>query len=256
LNGVFIQQDKIGFGGGDTNLYRYVFNSPTNYTDSNGNFAIPLVPVAAVAVVGIGLWYYGNQLLDKIDALPPDVFDPNNLNKPTTPELSDDFPGTQFIPPAEEPSTLPFPGNQDERKLEDSHTGRSCGINPPDDLFSPYFEANFTPSGSVSMSDVHDVNKITPKTNFGGGNAKTPKTIALGNANIAADITEINAGQSTIIPNGNGDILTSSGRRYGVHPGSNTIFLRSGSPDTVDLTQAEFGIFTNMIKSGGLQGDA
>lgn len=32
----FISEDPIGFEGGDTNLYRYVFNSPTNYTDPTG----------------------------------------------------------------------------------------------------------------------------------------------------------------------------------------------------------------------------
>ena len=38
--GKFIQEDKIGFGGGDTNLSRYVFNSPTNLVDPIGNQAI------------------------------------------------------------------------------------------------------------------------------------------------------------------------------------------------------------------------
>jgi RHS repeat-associated protein len=32
----FISEDPIGFAGGDTNLYVYVFNSPTNYTDPSG----------------------------------------------------------------------------------------------------------------------------------------------------------------------------------------------------------------------------
>jgi RHS repeat-associated protein len=36
--GRFISADPIGFDAGDANLYRYVFNSPTNYTDPSGNF--------------------------------------------------------------------------------------------------------------------------------------------------------------------------------------------------------------------------
>ena len=28
--------DPIGFGGGSNNLFRYCFNDPVNYTDSNG----------------------------------------------------------------------------------------------------------------------------------------------------------------------------------------------------------------------------
>jgi RHS repeat-associated protein len=39
--GRFISEDPMGFGAGDSNLYRYVGNSATNYTDPTGNFAIP-----------------------------------------------------------------------------------------------------------------------------------------------------------------------------------------------------------------------
>ncbi len=35
--GRFISTDPIGLEAGDTNLYRYVFNSPTNYTDPTGH---------------------------------------------------------------------------------------------------------------------------------------------------------------------------------------------------------------------------
>jgi RHS repeat-associated protein len=36
--GRFISEDPVGFGAGDTNIYRYVGNSPTNYNDPSGNF--------------------------------------------------------------------------------------------------------------------------------------------------------------------------------------------------------------------------
>ena len=36
LTGRFISEDTIGFNGGDSNLYRYVTNSPVNYTDPYG----------------------------------------------------------------------------------------------------------------------------------------------------------------------------------------------------------------------------
>jgi RHS repeat-associated protein len=48
--GRFLQEDPIGFAGNDVNLYRYVNNNPTAFTDPNGEFALPL----AAAVVGIG----------------------------------------------------------------------------------------------------------------------------------------------------------------------------------------------------------
>ena len=41
--GLFISQDGIGFSGGNTNLYGYVGNSPTNYTDPSGNIPAPIV---------------------------------------------------------------------------------------------------------------------------------------------------------------------------------------------------------------------
>jgi RHS repeat-associated protein len=51
-NGKFIQEDKIGFAAGDTNLSRYVFNSPVIYNDPSGNIAQAVVIPAAVIVFG------------------------------------------------------------------------------------------------------------------------------------------------------------------------------------------------------------
>ncbi|MGB8688108.1 MAG: RHS repeat-associated core domain-containing protein, partial [Microcoleus sp.] len=47
--GRFISEDTIGFGGGDANLYRYVGNSPTNYTDPSGELIQAAPSVAAPA---------------------------------------------------------------------------------------------------------------------------------------------------------------------------------------------------------------
>lgn len=38
--GTFVSADPLGFGAGDSNLYSYVFNSPTNFTDPSGESAI------------------------------------------------------------------------------------------------------------------------------------------------------------------------------------------------------------------------
>ncbi|MCC3529453.1 MAG: RHS repeat-associated core domain-containing protein [Microcoleus sp. PH2017_22_RUC_O_B] len=38
--GRFISEDTVGFAGGDANLYRYVGNSPTNYTDPSGEIPV------------------------------------------------------------------------------------------------------------------------------------------------------------------------------------------------------------------------
>ncbi|WP_017327113.1 RHS repeat domain-containing protein [Synechococcus sp. PCC 7336] len=49
-SGQFVSQDQLGFSAGDSNLYRYVFNSPTTFTDPTGEF-VPLFVVTG----GIGL---------------------------------------------------------------------------------------------------------------------------------------------------------------------------------------------------------
>ena len=38
--GRFLSEDPLGFDAGDANFYRYVFNSPTNYTDPSGEIAV------------------------------------------------------------------------------------------------------------------------------------------------------------------------------------------------------------------------
>ena len=44
----FLSEDPIGFGGGDTNLYAYVGNSPTNMTDSSGMFWDTLLDIGFI----------------------------------------------------------------------------------------------------------------------------------------------------------------------------------------------------------------
>jgi RHS repeat-associated protein len=53
LVGRFISEDTVGFGGGDANLYRYVGNSPTNYTDPSGQLIPTAIPVAAPPGAGL-----------------------------------------------------------------------------------------------------------------------------------------------------------------------------------------------------------
>ncbi len=44
----FISEDTVGFSGGDTNLYAYVFNSPTNFTDSSGQAIDVAIDIASI----------------------------------------------------------------------------------------------------------------------------------------------------------------------------------------------------------------
>ncbi|MFN7582604.1 MAG: hypothetical protein ACK5UD_16365, partial [Planctomyces sp.] len=92
------------------------------------------------------------------------------------------------------------------------------------------------------------------RTRWGDGSRNSPKTVAKGDTDLAGDIADINAGRANQLQNG--DIVAPSGRVYGTHPGRTGIFPRSGSLGTVDLTQAKFSLFQDMITSGGLVGNA
>ena len=48
--GRFLSEDPLGFAAGDANLYRYVFNSPTNYTDPSGEIAFAPVVIGVIVI--------------------------------------------------------------------------------------------------------------------------------------------------------------------------------------------------------------
>jgi RHS repeat-associated protein len=50
----FISEDPIGFGGGDINLYSYVFNQPTGLRDPSGMVVDPISWTAAAIMCGGG----------------------------------------------------------------------------------------------------------------------------------------------------------------------------------------------------------
>jgi RHS repeat-associated protein len=122
----FISEDSIGFAGGDTNLYRYVGNSPTNYTDPSGL----LVPSPAPTTTPIftpkpipggkyPLWIeIFRQILDAgetaKDAL--DEIDPSLLDNPDT------SPAPQ---PDEPPNPDPNDCDDDDDKKEILYHGTS-----------------------------------------------------------------------------------------------------------------------------------
>jgi hypothetical protein len=58
-----MSEDPIGFAGGDSNLYRYAGNSPTNATDPSGQIAIS-GGVAAALIIGTLLEGAGRSMLE------------------------------------------------------------------------------------------------------------------------------------------------------------------------------------------------
>ena len=61
--GRFLSEDPLGYAAGDTNLYRYAFNSPTHFTDPSGEFIFlaPLVTWAAGLTAGAAATYFATQ---------------------------------------------------------------------------------------------------------------------------------------------------------------------------------------------------
>ena len=74
--GRFISVDPLGFGAGDTNLYRYVSNNSTNYTDPTGNLPIPLLVLGGIALAGAAISAFQNYSYQKAQLA--DGIHPNN----------------------------------------------------------------------------------------------------------------------------------------------------------------------------------
>jgi RHS repeat-associated protein len=53
LVGRFIGEDPIGFSARDANLYRFVDNSPTNFTDPMGAYALAIPAGGSLIIIGI-----------------------------------------------------------------------------------------------------------------------------------------------------------------------------------------------------------
>jgi RHS repeat-associated protein len=62
-NGRFISEDPIGFSAGDSNLTRYVGNSPTNWVDPSGLQELPNVNIIDNFGTGIAILYTAGKLL-------------------------------------------------------------------------------------------------------------------------------------------------------------------------------------------------
>ena len=177
----FISEDPIGFAGGDGNLYRYTFNSPTNFTDPSGHCVPALLPTAGgIAlvdgpVVPIGDIIAGGLLIggclgiliqNLLDDSPSPASVPGNPAPRHTPPLK--FPPVneesglgdfEFFPripdldfpfpyPAVPPFPPPFPNNDDVFNDPEIFPKGDC-----DDLFRPFLDidANDNPDPSTPV---------------------------------------------------------------------------------------------------------
>lgn len=190
--GTFVGEDPLGFGAGDANLYRYVFNSPTNFTDPSGRSAeIPYGHIARETAIGVGAaavatYQLGKNIVNEWKTLPrqtesPTSFEPFSIPNlpgagafPTTvatpgefspnPDRSRDNPLGNLTPPAPRPKTgeleYPHTGNTDAKP--NFVEGGFCPVPGLDndgkpDFPSPYFESGLEPSFEPK------INKQLPK---------------------------------------------------------------------------------------------
>ena len=116
--GTFVGEDPLGFAAGDANLYRYVFNSPTNFTDPSGEIAggmegggvrIPWRAIGDAIVVRTGA--AGDYIRDQADNISdafrnrqtPSSVAPISSNATNLPG-ADAFPTTVATPDAFDPN--------------------------------------------------------------------------------------------------------------------------------------------------------
>ncbi|MCA6564983.1 MAG: hypothetical protein IM559_12415 [Pseudanabaena sp. M151S2SP2A07QC] len=189
FTGKFISEDPISFKGGDSNLYRYVFNSPTNFLDSSGNFAIPLVPVAVGGLFFIGaaaLLYWQNQqnsvnpFIDKPEPLDPR---PSAFPNPTQSEIDSPFPKPQ--------PTSTFDPNANNRGKDFGDIGKICR-----NLGFPLDRPLFPPFLAITNKEARDLaNDLGYKeTKDYPFNAKGRPVFKKGETYITPDIDQHNGG--------------------------------------------------------------
>jgi RHS repeat-associated protein len=65
--GRFVSPDRVGFSGGDMNLYGYCVNSPLMYTDPSGEIMLVPIIVGGVAIVTLVTGYFIDHIESKTD---------------------------------------------------------------------------------------------------------------------------------------------------------------------------------------------
>jgi RHS repeat-associated protein len=106
--GRFESNDPMSFAAGDTDLYRYVGNSPTNATDPSGMFVVLFAPLA--------LFFSGGEIAAGLSILGLRAFGTWQFSQLTPLQREELFPNfggsneTPFAPWRTGPMTLPGPG--------------------------------------------------------------------------------------------------------------------------------------------------
>jgi RHS repeat-associated protein len=160
---------------------RYTFNSPLNYTDSDGNFAAAVVVGgAALAVVGVvGIWYFNDQL-QKFLEQPKTVIDPP-YDPPTT---QDDE--RKLLPPPVRPDPEPET-EREERKAPPNPNDEECDKKTCKDVYPQYdrlsdYIGNQFPFGGFKYDNLSEATNGIRFNRQNHSQIGDPRDVQLGNS--------------------------------------------------------------------------
>jgi RHS repeat-associated protein len=127
FTGKFISEDPISFQAGDSNLYRYVFNSPIRYSDPSGlqtaSDEIPGIPGIPFPDLGSIFQGVGNGILEIGKAVERTLVPPAEAPTfPSNPQASKKRNPAPTPSPSPNPTTIPFCRPTNDKKKD--HRGR------------------------------------------------------------------------------------------------------------------------------------
>jgi RHS repeat-associated protein len=250
--GKFIQEDKIGFAGGDTNLSRYVFNSPTNLVDPDGYIAASVIGGTVVTglVIG-GILILGDLLRNQRNSdsfnAPPNLFPhpPNGQIFVPPPTLTSPRPepSRQFLPPHKEPK-INFPTHTGhpkprQEKYVPGGFDLDSGIRDILGCLGGLINFSKTESGDIPQLQIGDKQigkKLGSHVSDFGGNPKNPAD----RDRVRKTIEEIGNNPDQVVPG------TFSGQ--GVDGTRGDVDFRIKGNDVV-VTKPD-GTFVTILKNG------
>ena len=147
--GQFVSEDPIGFSAGDANIYRYVGNSPTNYTDPSGLRGAPLP-------------HYRPPLVRTIPSYPPPAF--SNIAPPVGypvnrqlhyPRASDPYALTPYRPSS---NLRPLPPSSPSGFVDRAR--ELIGIREPSSSLHPLLDLHYDRAHESTMEGVFCPNPL------------------------------------------------------------------------------------------------
>jgi RHS repeat-associated protein len=142
-NGRFISEDPLGFSAGDTNIYRYVANSPTNYNDPSGEqIALPFPVIPSIPIPIIPPWLVAPLIIIKgLDAGSVATGSPPTLKPKPNRTVTLDPPKVEVeVEVEKEKKPRPIPVKNEEKRREPTLKAFGNATKPSDPRLVKDFE--------------------------------------------------------------------------------------------------------------------